>query len=297
MPCQRYTTLFRSPDLTIGDYHCRPATCAEGSEEQSCAPSIALLRTGAFTRRIGRARQIADANWAVFFHPDVTYHVSHPTDQGDDCSVFTPSPRLLAEVLEDVDPRATRGASPAVPVDQAPTSSRVHLIHHLLFGSVRRGADGLEIEELALRLVRAVLRDAARFRGASPKRPGRTDTHAAHVELVERTKLELARRVCDRPTLSDVAGAVHASPYHLSRVFSRSVGVPMNRYMDRLRLRHALDRLADDRLPITSVALDAGYYDHSHFTNAFRREFGLTPSRCRREGRTTLREMSKSFQV
>jgi len=297
MPCQRYTTLFRSADLTIGDYHCRPATRAEGAEEHNDTHSIALLRAGAFTRRIGGRRRVVDANWAVFFRPGVTYRVSHPTDHGDDCSVFSPSPRLLGEILADVDPGATGGHAPAAPVDQAPTSSRVHLIHHLLFAAVREGAEGLQVEELALRLIRAVLAGAAEHRGAAPPPSSRADTLDAHADLVEQTKLELARRLSDRPTLSDVAASVHASPYHLSRVFSRCVGVSMTRYFDRLRLRCALERLADDRLPITAVALGAGYYDHSHFTNAFRREFGLTPSRCRNEGRATLREMSKSLQV
>ena len=66
------------------------------------------------------------------------------------------------------------------------------------------------------------------------------------------------------------------------------------RYANRLRLREALARLADGEGDLTRVALACGFYDHSHFANAFRREFGLSPSAVRRGGWA---EMSNSIQV
>jgi AraC-like DNA-binding protein len=56
----------------------------------------------------------------------------------------------------------------------------------------------------------------------------------------------------------------------------------VNRFIHRLRLRAALDLLPEYRRDITRLALDLGYSSHSHFTYAFRREFGFPPSAWRR---------------
>jgi AraC-like DNA-binding protein len=55
----------------------------------------------------------------------------------------------------------------------------------------------------------------------------------------------------------------------------------LRRYPDRLRLRLTLDRLFAGEPDLTALALDLGYADPSHSTNAFRREFGRLPSALR----------------
>jgi AraC-like DNA-binding protein len=72
--------------------------------------------------------------------------------------------------------------------------------------------------------------------------------------------------------------------------------VPLYRYLTRLRLRAALERLADGARDLTALALELGFSSHSHFADAFRREFGRTPSDVRNgAGRRTVAEMSKNL--
>jgi AraC-like DNA-binding protein len=74
--------------------------------------------------------------------------------------------------------------------------------------------------------------------------------------------------------------------------------MPIHRYLTRLRLRAALERLAGGVHDLTALALEIGFSSHSHFTDVFRREFGRTPSAVRRDaGRRTLGEMSKNLEV
>jgi AraC-like DNA-binding protein len=74
--------------------------------------------------------------------------------------------------------------------------------------------------------------------------------------------------------------------------------MPIHRYLTLLRLRASLDRLAEGASNLTALALEFGFSSHSHFADAFRREFGRTPSDVRRNaGRRTLREMSKNLIV
>jgi AraC-like DNA-binding protein len=54
----------------------------------------------------------------------------------------------------------------------------------------------------------------------------------------------------------------------------------MYRYQLRLRLSRALLELPHCN-DITGLALDLGFYSHSHFSNSFRKAFGMTPSSYR----------------
>lgn len=55
----------------------------------------------------------------------------------------------------------------------------------------------------------------------------------------------------------------------------------MSAYRNQLRVREALDRLADGERSLTSLATDLGFADHAHMTRTVRRETGMTPSALR----------------
>jgi AraC family transcriptional regulator len=56
----------------------------------------------------------------------------------------------------------------------------------------------------------------------------------------------------------------------------------MHQYRRRLRLRAALEAVTSGDATLTEIALGLGFPSHSHFTNAFRVEFGVLPSALRR---------------
>ena len=85
--------------------------------------------------------------------------------------------------------------------------------------------------------------------------------------------------------LADIADALHVSPYHLTRAFRRTTGLPMHRYLTDARLRAALDLLLDDEATVTSVAYRFGFASHAHFSTSFRALFGMTPTAARRAGK------------
>ncbi len=105
---------------------------------------------------------------------------------------------------------------------------------------------------------------------------------------MEAAKAVLVQRFREKVTLSEVARVAGCSAYHLSRVFKREAGQTAQSYLSRLRLRAAIEALLDGRDELTQIALDAGFYDHSHFTNAFSRAFGFPPSTLRRGPGTTM---------
>jgi len=101
-----------------------------------------------------------------------------------------------------------------------------------------------------------------------------------------------------RLSLAVIGRAVHVSPYHLARLFRDEVGIPIHKYLNRLRLGAALEQIANGAMDLTTLALDLGYSSHSHFSDAFRRTFGAPPSSFRRSTTSAqLREMSKNLKV
>ena len=103
-------------------------------------------------------------------------------------------------------------------------------------------------------------------------------TISEHRQLAFEAQKMLAAQYNRRLTLQHVADALFVSPYHLSRVFRQQTGQPIYRFLEQLRLRNAFERLGDYRNDLTQLALKTGYTSHSHFTAAFRRHFGTTPS-------------------
>ena len=108
-----------------------------------------------------------------------------------------------------------------------------------------------------------------------------TATGRRRRDLMEAAKLTINQSFESPPRLGDLAGSFGCSPLHLSRVFRETAGVSLRRYTQLLRVRVAADRLARGARNLTELALELGYTDHSHLTNAFRREWGLPPSRFR----------------
>jgi AraC family transcriptional regulator len=102
--------------------------------------------------------------------------------------------------------------------------------------------------------------------------------------LIRRTKEFLEAEFANPIRLSHVGRAVGASPTYLTDLFRRVEGIPLHRYVARLRLARALVELPDAE-DLSTLALDVGFSSHSHFSAAFRRAFGCTPSQFRQATR------------
>jgi AraC-like DNA-binding protein len=293
-----YQPLFRGETVTITDVCCRPGGCACGPEEHSTETTICFPRAGVFVKHLRRERIVANCNHVLFFNAGEAYRVSHPVPGGDDCTTLTFAPDIFADAVRRFDPAA--GDRPGSPpgVTHGPSEARLGLSLHRLRQRVRAdGGDGLAAEELALALLEAALDRAYRVRG---ERPGREPRSGATVqrERVDAAQAFVAGRFQSSLSLARIARAVHYSPYHLARLFRRAVGVPIHRYRNALRLGAALERLAEGAEDLTALALDLGFSSHSHFSDAFRRAFGIPPGACRRAlTPARLREMSKNLKA
>jgi AraC-like DNA-binding protein len=293
-----YRSLFQASTAEITDVRCRPTGCDCGPEEFIRATSIAIPRTGVFVKHIGRERIVATSNHALFFNAGEAYRVSHPVPGGDDCTCFAFDTAVLASAVGRFDPAVRERPGAGIGLTHGPLAPRLAFLLQSLRRSLRHYHETpLCTEELAIGVLDSVLESAFRIRGERPVRGTRTAASAQR-ERVEAAKAFVAARFRKSVSLAEVAASVHFSPYHLARLFRREAGVPIHQFQNRLRLGAALEQLADDAGDLTALALDVGYSSHSHFSDAFRRAFGVPPSDFRRALKPArVRELSKILKA
>jgi AraC-like DNA-binding protein len=277
MRCYTHESLFHSGSIELKMLHCRNPADHVGFEDEYEASRISLVRSGVFARVIRGRSLLADPTQVLFVNRGDVHRFVHPLEGGDSCTILEPAPGTLLEIQWHFDRTAQR-----FPVDQQCSPVCLARVHYELLRLVARGnvGDDLASEELCLNLCSDLVQLAYHNRPA-PRTVSGWRAAAAHRRMVERVRLALNAHVRRPPGLSDLAGMVNCSAFHLSRVFRRNVGMTIRAYLAQLRMAAAAQRLLDGADDLASLALELGYYDQSHFTNAFVSTWGVSPSRFR----------------
>lgn len=82
--------------------------------------------------------------------------------------------------------------------------------------------------------------------------------------------------------IAEMARELGIHPASFARAFRRTFRCTPGEYRMRCRLRTAMVLLRNTDLPLSSVALKAGFFDQSHFSTAFRRHFSHAPHAYRK---------------
>jgi AraC family transcriptional regulator len=290
----RVSHLYRGGSVAISDVCCRAHGSGYGREEWSETNQIVFVRAGVFIKRQGRREIIADPNQVLFFNRHEGYQVSHPGTGGDDCTVFIFATGILLEAIQILQKTVTE--EEPFRCGHALNGQRTFLLHQQVRRSLLTDSnDRLMVEEACMTLLASVLADTCSPRAI--QRPARSATRKAHHEHAEATRLLLAKRFTENLSLNDIATLVHASPFHLARIFHRETGLGIHQYRNRLRVRAGLEHIQQGASDLTELALDLGYSSHSHFTDAFRRAFGVAPSTCRGVSSAHARQLSKNLEA
>ncbi len=284
-PCFTHTTRFRSPSIEVKSLDCGSPADPVGFQHEYEASRISLVRSGLFGRVVRGTSLLADSTQALFVNRGDVHRFVYPVAGGNACTVLEPSRATLSVLHQQFSASASR-----FPVDQACMTRRVGQLHSSLLQALEhtRAAGHLAIEELALELCREVVSAATRDR-RPPCTPQRAGATRRQREIVDQVRLELFRRLRCPPTLTELAGMVNCSACHLSRLFTACVGMPMRSYVVRMRAGEAARRVMEGADDFAALALELGFYDHSHFTNAFVAVWGVTPSVLRASRRPSAR--------
>ena len=177
----------------------------------------------------------------------------------------------------DVRSTLTGASSPLKPLlffEDASLWSTVEKLTDLIANADREGL--AYFEALGAVLVHEVLRLNGRNGQGAPARGGLAAWQrrlvASHIE----------DHLSEQISLIALARLVRLSPYHFSRAFKQSFGMPPHRYHTYRRIERAKVLLGGYALSVTDIGLSLGFNEASSFTTTFRKMTGLTPSRYHR---------------
>ena len=95
----------------------------------------------------------------------------------------------------------------------------------------------------------------------------------------------MGKNYAERITLDELAACCHVSRRHFFRLFEQAVGVAPMEYLKKVRLQKAAEMLLTSDANVTEVAFACGFNDSNYFSSLYHKEFGMAPSRFKREGR------------
>lgn len=259
------TVLLDDCGLRVVDVRCASHRASWSAPEPCEGRGVVFIRRGCFRRRVDGRETLLDPAVIYFESPGHEQQVAHPRDGGDACTVFAVSPETAAELW---------GGDPDLPPEPLFSDAALDLQHRRLIAGPR-STDAFELAEGAVVLLARILERAHPARVAS----GRPSTAVARRRGVENARELLSSN--HRLGLFDLARAVAISPHHLSRIFTELTGSSISRYRNRIRVRVALERIADGERSLARLAAELGFADQAHMTRVVRDEVGEAPSRLR----------------
>ena len=83
-------------------------------------------------------------------------------------------------------------------------------------------------------------------------------------------------------TLEELCQQFGRSKSYISHMFNERCGMTLRAYCNDLKLEYARMRLSNLSIPITEIAMDAGYNDVSYFIQLFKEKYDMTPLKYRK---------------
>ena len=115
-------------------------------------------------------------------------------------------------------------------------------------------------------------------------RQGGAPRVTASSPFVEDALEYIHQNVASHLSLTDTARHCAVSPEHLSRVFRKETGFGFNEYINIYRLKRAEAMLKNGNPnSVTQVAHACGFADSNYFSKAYRKMYGVAPSKVKNE--------------
>lgn len=278
---QPVRTLYRTPLVDLGEFRCHPEYHdfrRAGAITRHC---VVFPRRAVWIQHEGERAFVADPTRITLYNPHQSYQRTALDPQGDSSDWISITSEVARQAVERRDPRSAEAPIGVFRWPYAQAGAPNYLAGRMLHAYIRGHAspDRLLVEESTIHLLASIVdslydRDRVRSRRSEATAP-------RHYDIVEDVCADLNESFAGTHSLESFAKRAGVSVFHLCRIFRKGTGLTIHAYRQQLRLRNALEPLERGHKDLLALALDLGYSGHSHFTSAFRRQFGMAPSELR----------------
>ncbi|MEP6901957.1 MAG: AraC family transcriptional regulator [Actinomycetota bacterium] len=116
---------------------------------------------------------------------------------------------------------------------------------------------------------------------ANTKRSIRKNSRHTPPHWLRLVKELLHDQFAENLSLGEIAQVGKVHPSYLANAFRRFFGASIGEYVRQLRIEFACRELATTNTSLVEIALNAGFSHQAHFTNAFKRSTGMSPTQYR----------------
>jgi len=274
--------IFQTPLVKIGALRCPPQHAR--FEEPGPTENFALVfpRSCSAIHRNDDVRFVATPSIVAPWNRGQVYRREALCPEGAVADWFAFDRDLVLDTARSLDPCVENMPERPFRVSHIRATQDTYLAQRKILRHVLRGefTDAVSVEERALKILRRTIEEShrqwkQRIVRSEPYRPSLQD------EVIWRAETHMARHFRDSLSIAEIAKQAGTSPFHLCRLFKKRRNTTLHARRNQIRLGTALEYIMDTAMDLTEIALLLGFSSHSHFTSAFRRHFGMTPSSLR----------------
>jgi AraC-like DNA-binding protein len=101
----------------------------------------------------------------------------------------------------------------------------------------------------------------------------------------------------DPPTIIELSKQIGINEYKLKKGFKELFGTTVFGYIHHARMELASRLLLDSQKTAKEIAYDIGYSSPQHFSNAFKKHYGITPNSVRKNPDSTIKNLDVSSSL
>lgn len=272
--------IFKGPLFRIGQFRRGPKHPNFNGPHRIGGTLLVFPRTSVTITHAGQKPVVADQNTVMFYNDGQLYSRGQLSEEGDLCEWFYFEPRLVVDAIRSFDPHVDEHPVAPFSFSHGPSDATSYLLQRVVVDHIlgAEQQDTLLIEETMLHVLRRIIENCYRQRGIAPLK----SKNSMERDVVDATQKIVATAFEQNLSLTQIAAHLNYSPFHLCRLFRKYTGHSIRQYLNQLRLRASLEYVTQADVDLTSLALKLGFASHSHFTEAFRKRFGIPPSALRK---------------
>ena len=96
--------------------------------------------------------------------------------------------------------------------------------------------------------------------------------------IVKTVQEYIEEHLSDTIRMEDLSELMHLNEDYLTRLFKKETGMSIKAYIIHQKMSAARELLQTTSLSVSSVAIQMGYNNFSHFAASYKKEFGITPA-------------------
>ena len=278
--------IFGSSVFFMGVFRCPPWGSAWNEENRSGKnPLFVFPRVPVEIRQFDREPVLATPNEVVLYNPFQPYLRKAVDPRGDNCEFIGVNFSVLKEAIEFYSGRQLPEGKELEHCEFFNTSNirceaTTFLLQRMLMqkATEEAGQQLSEMEDAFFDLLPRLI-NSMQIESSSASR---TPDVSTSQEQVWTAREIIGKRFRSSLSVESIANEIDCSVFHLCRRFKELNSISIYQFIKRTRLLSSLEEVCESNAGLSEIALEYQFSSHSHFTSAFRRQFGITPSALRK---------------